>query len=476
MKTARVTLILFLILIPHVLRSQYTDFDISRYKLPEIRTSRFDLQLAFTNNYNRTYREGTSSFDYLVNNTGGLLNGNLYQFRNMEKYQGEQSLSVYYNPSRNKSNLNGDLTESNYHNMTLSLFSTNRFFNSSGNFIEAAADINYDPNVSRSKDGDVSERNITQTFDISLPVSVGHGRIEPVEDARLAVYILDELDKADRIINRPDDAVILELARRISEIRKKRFFDSRIRKIEELQTIDSFLVDNNIVSANDIVYFTRLNDQWDYANGPQRNSGFSVDFGLTDKISVARDWTETSTGGADLVSSTFKMNEFTVGAFGRLQYSRPINLYWQTDLTLRLPYSYLFTRDPRDYTNDINDYNTHRIYPALDYSIQYLPSSRTSFGLRVVTSNDFLAGRRLKYNDALGSYIRYDAAENRFSISPSFNMYYYISPRLRLQANWSLSFRNVRTVMKSSLLTDDEVNKMNDIYNNLSVNFIYSFF
>jgi len=113
------------------------------------------------------------------------------------------------------------------------------------------------------------ENNIRESVTrLSAPVSAGYGRIEPVEDLRLALYILEELQKAGKITDVPPEEVIIEMAREISKIKKKRFFDTRIRKIEELHVIDSFLVENNIISSNDINYFAVLNDQWDYAAGP----------------------------------------------------------------------------------------------------------------------------------------------------------------------------------------------------------------
>jgi hypothetical protein len=115
--------------------------------------------------------------------------------------------------------------------------------------------------------------------DLSVPISIGHGRIEPIEDLRLAIYILEELNKAGRIDKMPPENVVLEMAKEISKIKKKRFFDTRIKKISELQAVDSFLLANNIVVSHDINYFAVLNDQWDYASGPSRTSGFSVNTG-----------------------------------------------------------------------------------------------------------------------------------------------------------------------------------------------------
>ena len=225
-----------------------------------------------------------------------------------------------------------------------------------------------------------------------------------------------------------------------------------------------------------MVYFTRLNDQWDYAYGPERNSGFSVNFGFNNKFNVARDWSESITGGNDPVTSLFKMNEITVGGFGILQYSKPLSLRWQSDLTFKLPYDYLITRDPRNITDDVNDYNTHRIKPALDYSIRYLPNSRTSVGLSAGTYYRYMFGKRKEYSDLYGYVIDVDAREREINIVTTLDMYYYLSPQLRLQAYWALRLNNNRTVMDSKSLSFDEINNRNNLLNYLSIWLIYSFF
>jgi hypothetical protein len=458
------------------LKAQYDDFDISNYKLPDIKISSLDLQVNLFHNFQSIRENDLTDYDYTSQSFSGALVADFYHFRNSEKYQGSQTLSILYNPSYRKTTRD-NLTEKNNYNYASIVFSSiNRFYKKSSYFFEVVPNISYTPFTMNSSDEDDSEKEIEHSFIVSAPVSFGHGRIEPVQDARLAIYILDELEKEGRIVNHPDEATILKLAAEISRIKGKRFFDSRIRKIEELQTIDSFLVAANIVSQNDIVYFTRLNDQWDYAFGPVRHSGFSVNFGFNNKFNLARDWSESVSGAADPVTILVKLNEITVGGFGMMQYSKPLNLRWQSDLTFRLPYDYLITRDPRNIADDENDFNTHRIKPTLDYSIRYMPNSRTSVGLSAGAFYSYMFGARKEYSDLSGSVIDFDARERGIKILTSLEMYYYISPQFRLQAFWALYLNNTRTVMASESLSFDEVNNHNNLQNSLGIYLIYSFF
>jgi hypothetical protein len=458
------------------LKAQYDDFDISKYKLPDIKTSSLDLQVNLNHNFQSIHDEGETDFDYTSQSITGVLYADFYHFRNSEKYQGSQTLSIVYNPNYRKT-IRNDMTEKyNYNYASINYNSINRFYGKSSYFVELLPSVYYSPYTINSSYDDNSEKSIEHIFIVSAPVSFGYGRIEPVQDGRLAIYIIDELEKEGRIVNRPDEKTILKLAGEISRIKRKRFFDSRIRKIEELQTIDSFLVATNIVSQNDIVYFSHLNDQWDYAFGPERNSGFSVNFGFNNMFHLARDWSESIDGSADPVSSLIKLNEFTVGGFGMLQYSKPLNLRWQSDLTFRLPYDYMITRDPRNITDDENDYTTHRIKPTLNYSIRYLPDSRTSLGLSAGGYYKYMFGARKEYSDLYGYVIDLDGREREFYFLTTLEINYYFSPQFRLQAFWSMRLNNTRTVMDSESLSFDEINKHNNFQNYLGMALIYSIF
>ena len=94
-----------------------------------------------------------------------------------------------------------------------------------------------------------------------------------MQDARLSMYILEDLQKLNRENRLASDEDVLALARVITSLKYKRFFDNRLRKIAEITAIDSFLQKNNISGTADATYFTSLNDMWNYANNPVRNSG-----------------------------------------------------------------------------------------------------------------------------------------------------------------------------------------------------------
>lgn len=245
---------------PEVLTGQFSGFDLSKYKLPDIRNRRLDLYFNLDQNVSSdiTQLTGIDTTKVRQNILLGSINLGYYHFRNTEKYKGDLNVSTYFSPQVGRSRRNDLLRESKNIRSNLVIQSTNCFYNQNKYFIELdpyfslnSVNNRYYRDLSTNSSSD--EREAMHYTSLSIPVSVGHGRIEPVEDARLAIYILEELNKAGKISEIPGDVVVLEMAREISRIKRERFFDTRLRKIKELMVIDSFLVANKLISANDLV-------------------------------------------------------------------------------------------------------------------------------------------------------------------------------------------------------------------------------
>jgi hypothetical protein len=406
------------------------------------------------------------------------MNLSYYNFRNSEKYQGDFLINVSFIPQIYKTSRNELVTKSSTVNTDFLIQSKNIFFNQNLNFLEVNPTLSYS-SINYRNHQDISSISFRDDNDaqivtnISIPVSVGHGRIEPVEDARLAIYIIEELSKAGKISNKPTDNVIIEMAKQISKIKRKRFFDSRIRKIEELQAIDSFLVANKIISSYDINYFSVLNDQWDYASGPQRQSGFAISAGLYDNLSFGKYYLETFHDSNVPYRSNSKTNNYKLGGFINLRYAKPINLYWQTSATFETSYNIEFTRDPEDKDSEISNYSTNVFRTDLNYSLQFIPNSRTSIGFHIQGAYSNSKGERTFINI---DPVDFDIKSNQLTLSPGIELYYYISPQLRIQVNSSFYLENLKSLddFESPFLDSEYISKRNN--HNLSVNLIYSFF
>jgi hypothetical protein len=454
--------------------SQKIVFDISKYKLPDIKTSTLDFSMNFDHSIQQSDEWYPVSMKYYRRNFSGMFTSVFDHSRNTEDYQGNQLFGLSITPQYVKENNDGELTKNNKFLLGIYLNSNNRFYNSSGRFLEVDPDLEFSYSDTYYLYTNSMTKSKPVVCFLSVPVSLGIGRIEPVEDARLAVYIIEELTKYGKIINQPSESEILELASLISAIKRKRFFDSRERKIVELQTVDSFLVRNKIVSSGDIVYFTHLNDQWSYASGPSRNSGCQFSLGINDMIRLSKDYIEYSFNGSPISVDTQRENEFSIGAFGRMQYSKPLNLYWQSDLTLNLSYDYYMTRYPAE--NNGNDNNFNQLSPFLRYSIMYLPDSRTSVGLSLGTSYSYSFGAIKAYDIVYSVYVKGHASGNSFNPFAGFNMYYYLSPQLRLNMNWHFSYNKNNSSNKFDSSSFNTTSKMDQVDNTISIALTYSLF
>jgi hypothetical protein len=459
---------------------QFSGFDLSKYNLPDIRTRRLDLYFNLDQNAGNDISQFTDLDTTKVKqgSLSGSVNLSYYHFRNTEKYKGELTVSTYFSPQFSKSRRNDLLRESKSINSSLAIQSSNSFYNKDKYFIKV------DPYLSLSSGNngyyrDLSsvssrdEREAVYHSTLSVPVSLGHGRIEPVEDARLAIYILEELNRAGRISAIPEDNVVIEMAREISRIKKERFFDSRLRKIRELRVIDSFLVANSLISENDIDYFSVLNDQWDYAFGPSRESGLSVSAGFDNLLSFQKYYQKTIIDNMAPVTGKSSQNIFELGGFARIIYAKPVNLYWQVSGHLTASYDFAFTRDPVQTVNPVGNYLTGILRTAIGYSLQYLPNSRTSIELVIDGSyENSRAERTIMTTDPVG----YQLGITKLSLYPGLIMYYYISPRFRIQLNSSCSLINHKTTSEYESVIDnvEEIWKLSQ--NRITLNLLYSFF
>lgn len=460
-----------------VLSAQFTDFDLSQYKLPDIRLHRLDATVNFFNTANSSFSRNPLNTTKTKNNDlNGKLNLGYYNFRNSEKYQGINMLNAYLYPDRDRYITENNDIKTTSTQIQFMFNGTNRFYNPKLFFLEVSPSFYYytDRSNEQIKNSDVTEnRDRLSTTQLSANVSAGYGRIEPVEDLRLAIYILEELQKGGRITDIPPVDVVISMAREISRIKKKRFFDTRLRKIEELHVIDSFLVANDIISSNDIAYFTVLNDNWDYSAGPARETGFALNAGVGNDIMLSRISEKNTINGIDVTDNKYYSNEYEIGGFLNVKYAKPLNLYWQTGAGINSFYGIGFTRNPDDKEDPMENYETNIFRTSISGLLHYLPNSRTSIGLDITGQYDHsYIARTLTELDPDGYRIK----SNLFSIISSFNMYYYVSPRLRVQLLTSITGNNsLRKVRFETALPEEEyLNR--SFFHNISLTFTYSFF
>lgn len=278
------------------------------------------------------------------------------------------------------------------------------------------------------KETRMDERH-TKSLAMELPFIVGIGRIDPIQDARLAVYIFDDLNKNGVLKRIPGNEEILELAEKITSIKNKRSFDKRLQKIKEISELNDFLISKDIVSNQGAAYFTSLYDNWLYSSGPVRNSGYRLSarftsFGMHDK-----NLQEIRENKVKVHEYSNEFNNYGYKLSINFENDKPLNLFWQRSIQTEAGFKGL--------NDDNNSYfDSKNIFVTGTYNYGYYPNSRTS----ILFGVDYSIYYYFHVVDYFDSYHNFLSTDQNVWI----RLNYYISERLLLYANSNLVYSLIK--------------------------------
>jgi len=458
-------MLIFMGLMSTTLQAQI-DFNLADYKNPDYRWRALDFQLdlnGFNTISHHEYREGDKTKD-LRNNFIGNMNASYHAIKNSSNFQGEQRYSLSFGAKSSKTTKtfespNSENIQKNYSQALLAdVYSANRFYNRRKQFF--AIDIRFVGllnNDLRKYSEDTKSYPFKNKYqskeyqvEVDIPLLVGIGRIEEVQDARLAVYILDDLQRAGDLARDPDNEDVMAFATFITETKNQRFFDSRIRKIEEITAVDSFLIVRGLKGKSDASYYTLLNDNWDNASGPQRSTGRRFSMGLVPNLSADKNkywyyYQDTLDGSIieTMNNGDIQKNSKGLDVVAYYACEKPINLYWQQSVVAQLRYEMLQQTNTNKYVEDgvvttdsKETINSPGANISAYYSLGYFPNSRTSLKLTA-------GGRAFKnWEEQNIDEQKYKTEITFLSAELSLNCYYYFSPQLRFSLNVSESYNN----------------------------------
>ncbi len=481
------------------------DFKLADYVNPDYQWQSLDFsfQLNGNNSFDKGENEGNFLQKKYLNSLSSGINASYKSIKNSKFYQGSQLGRVNFSSSFRKDrdvNEFPDISEtsekSTDYDAGLQISSTNRFYNQKKRFIGLNFDLSGGVGNSVRKNKDDYEplpfkyksRSSIRQLNASLPILLGTGRIEAIQDARLAVYILEDLEKSGDFKKTASNDEILAFAKFITQTKNQRFFDSRIRKIAEITAIDSMLNVLGLKGQSDASYYTLLNDNWDNSNGPVRMAGHRFSFGIDPGFSTyyqqsTKFYNDTlaGSGTANVISyfdeNNQRSNSWALGALVRYECEKPVNLYWQKSTFIQLGYSL------NNNHSLIKTYATSELYNEyevtmdrpnlqlqLSHSVGYFPNSRTSITLGAFTDiGQYWVNH--KYDDEP------ERVENQFNLGAGLNLNcsYYFSPQLRFTINASgmYSYLKLTQEIESG---DDIVLSQNRFKNFLNAGFTYSLF
>jgi hypothetical protein len=404
--------------------STIKNYPLKDYVAPDIKYRMFDLGSGLVSGGGIF---GSSSADRYANGfqVNALLN--YFEYINISRYQGisDAGFRTDFSTSNSKkdsinlayNNLSIDL---NYSTQNRIYFQNNIFFGIHGNLFYEASPLN-------SNSGEYNYKEQRHYFSITPYISVGKGRVQPIESARRAMDILISLAKYNRLAIVPDTSMIDSLARVANRIRFKRFYDSRFKTIYQLEELDKAIQNLGLVDSADIVYFANLNDIWNYAPTFLRGSGTRFEGGIIPHFGfnfIKQDDIDRS----ELIKDKLK----NYGFYGFFSFNRirPVSYAWQSNLMIDLTIGYNEFINNYERNDVKTESGTNSLKGLLNASWQfgYFPNTRTYAGITpyVGFSNNYSLEYK-SYTFGVITGLRFD-------------MYYYVSPRLRLSFNASVSY------------------------------------
>ncbi|WP_167619294.1 hypothetical protein [Maribellus sediminis] len=415
--------------------AQYENFDLSKYKLPEIK--RHQLDLYFNS-------QGSFSHDYIVhdneylqdttNQRNNQLNGGLNiqysYYKNASKIQSSANLifTSNYNKIEQKGTGTSDYKSENS-GATLSGNYDLRYFLTDANwFLRGVpqADLSYTGTSHLTY-----ERKFLSTSE-SFLIGFGKGRVEQVQDFRHALLILEDLDKRGLTKKELSEDEIIELASLISSLKNERFFDSRIKMESDMEQIDSLLKAREVIQENDIRYFNSLNDIWRYGDLFPRESGNQITMSIRPGYSFSNRDLNHDTYDEDVIDE-----DFTLRYDLRFASYNPISIKWQFDYMVGL--NHLYTNELQ---NAYNDYTQKNYLSSLYLNgvLGFFPNTRTYLSL---------SGHAAIENKSYDEDKKIDKDRYGLKCRLFFDAYYYISERLRLIGSFSMQ-NNFEDLFNSS--------------------------
>lgn len=363
---------------------------LKNYKAPDFKQKRFDL----------TFNLGGGNHSLSSDAVGRIAETSFFsysQYANSQEYQGNFRAILNSRVYWDKSDDEELLTTTN----SLGFTTINRFYFKPNWFVGVYGGVQAG-HLHRSETG-VGKTNALG-FIVSPSLAIGNGRLEPIQYARNAMDIEKQLNRGNRLVQPYTMGELNKIAKQLAVINNVRFYDFRLRRIEQFEAIDATLREIGGINEFDIAYFAHLADAYLYAQNFQRFSGFRNEIGMASLLN-----------NSQLLGETKEVNNNLSG-----------NVYY--NLSYNLPQSYaiqhtLFTSLIAGFSvidaTGIEPIVEENAWLSLGYEFGLYPTTRTNLNLGVKAG--------------------VNPVESNFGIALYANGSIYLSPQFRLafEANFS---------------------------------------
>lgn len=410
---------------------EYDNYDISNYNTPDIIRNSLDFTISSKGRHSNNDFNSTKS-DYFEGNIQAEIN----HFTSTRKRFSSLNASLTMDASGNRNETENIISKSSFFSPDLYLYNLNKFYNPNNSFFSMGGAVEWSSIQHKLQESKES----SEQSKISLQVGVGKGRLESVEDARQAVYIIENLSKKGVFTRNLSDEEIFTLSQLISTVKNKRFFDSRLHLIEEISQVDSFFTENKLLENVNASYFTTLYDYWQHGALFERFSGKEFHSFISGRLSRSKYEIELN---GDETTNYFNNNYRNFHWVNQFNYEKPINLFWQNSIFASFDIGCLQQKLIQE-GNYSNWEDQMKYMLSGSYVWNYYPNTRTNFSI--------WASQALSFTHLISSLDSERTYENGgksidtyTALNSSLN--YYISQHLRLNVSLSANYSYQKGVM-----------------------------
>jgi hypothetical protein len=444
----RVSFSLLLLLCCSFLFAQSDTFQIKDYTFRTPGFKALELHLSLNGNHSSSQETNAGKNS---NNSLGLgpffLNYLCMYSTDSRLHTSDFLVSVRYQSTESKRA--GKQSSDNGFNFTGQWNEENRFYRSHQWFLEFGNQLSLDALGTKNSDS-FGHRN-AQDYELNnrLILGIGKGRMERVQDAQTALFILNDLQQQGLLQGSVTKEQAFAFAQFITDINNRRVFDFRRRRVYELTRLDSFLKSSGLAPVTGIRHFTTINDNWALALNAPRMAGWNVFFRLRPKFILHHYRSESE---QNLGVYTYRDNVYGYSFSPQMGFEKqiPVSLQWQHGYGVSASFE---TEHQEYHTKRSNEpdgkFNYARQVWTGDcfYTLGFFPNNRT-----IVNANV----------KALVSYIQYDNDQSSSLLfSPSFvlSAKYFLTYRAYLNGFANLFYQH--SEWRSTVLPGYDRNDLN---------------
>jgi len=302
---------------------------------------------------------------------------------------------------------------------------------------------------------------------ISLTFGHGHGRIENVEDAVEAMYILNELSENGLLSKKYTGSDVKALADKITLVKKERFFDERLYRQKSMKSLVSLLEESGLISDGNIDVFNTIADYHYFAGINERPSGQKFEYYLTPYFSYSNTVNKTEELDGKQLSDNYSGY---LDFFVNYSNCKPISIKWQRNIFAGTNLVYGKGKKVIDnYSGSSETNNTNYISGGIQAGLSYgyYPSTRSNITL----------GLNAGYNYFVNNHEEQSTKYRNGNLNANVNIngYYYLSQQLRLSGTFYLRpFSSDNETFVNDILANNS--KSQNVSNNLIVALTYYLF